>query len=112
MKTALAKGSNLKSKSIFMISMKKSLFFYGFRFIIPQLLSMEIVLEHVFRLRGIGMLLVDAVNFRDIGVTVAIIHSLSILMIFGNVLINLIRYFLDSGYRYSITKGYLNPNIS
>jgi len=91
----LARGAKLELKSIFHQKMRVSLTLRCFQSIFPSLISMVMIVERVFNLRGLGLLFIDAVNFRDPGVVVGVIQCLVVLIIFVNISITLFQYVIN-----------------
>jgi peptide/nickel transport system permease protein len=109
-KTALMKGSKINLKSHFARSMRFRMILSDLRIILPSFLSMVMIVEFVFNLKGLGMLFVDSVFFRDVGVTVGVIWYLTVWILFLNTDIALLEYLLDP--RYNPRQNYDISNIS
>jgi len=56
---------------------------------------MVMIVETVFNLKGLGLLFIDAVNFREPGVVVGVIHCLLVLIIYVNISLTLFQYVIN-----------------
>lgn len=101
-RTAMSKG----------VSDKKVIFYHAFRnTLIPVLtittlqlsilVSGSIITESVFQWPGLGMLLVQAVNARDMAVVQAAVFIIAILVILVNLITDLIYVIIDPRIKYS-----------
>lgn len=68
---------------------------------LPSLLSGAVITEQVFSWPGIGRLLVDSVNGRDYPVVLGITMLVSVLVVVGNLLADLMYSVVDPRVRYS-----------
>lgn len=93
--STIAKGAKLDRKSLFTPKTSVSLVLKCLQSIFPSIISIIMLTDRVFNLKGIGMLFIDAVNYRDAGVVIGIIHCFLVIIIYVNISITLLQYVLN-----------------
>lgn len=89
------KERNSSMKSILHRKMKTMLILSSFKIIFPTLIFLTFILEHIFHLRGVGELFIDAVKFRDNRVIIGVIFNLILVNLSVNFGISLLQYILN-----------------
>jgi peptide/nickel transport system permease protein len=68
---------------------------------VPEILGGAIITEQIFRVPGIGRLLVDAIQNKDVPVVMAVAFGISILVVVFNVIADVLYAVLDPRIKYS-----------